>query len=258
MAMNRRQFLAASSVGLTAAAAGCLGSPLSRDDPESGAGTGPGAEPNATARDGEITVSASGDVEAEPDRAVINVGVEASSESAAAVSESLSSGADALRSTFDSLGIPEEHVEEGQYRVHPAYSRDTDGFEGSHSFELTLTDVDRVGEVIDAAVEAGADDVGRVRFTLREETRSELRNDAIDAALANADAEAAHVADNRGVTLEGATAVSTGDVHVQPVHLDAEGMASADEASGGAPPTEIGTEPVQVSASVTVTYAFAA
>ena len=249
--MDRRQFLAASAVGLAATVAGCAGSPLSTDD------SGSDGKGNRSAGRGEITVSATGKVEAEPDRAIISVGVEASGESAEAVTDELATGAEQLRATFDELGIPDENVEEGQYRISPVRKRDggTEGFEGTHSFEVTLTDVSRVGEVIDAAVAAGADDVGYVNFTLQEGTRAELRKDAIDAALSNADAEAAHIADNRGVSLEGTTSVTTGDVQVHPVRQEA--MTSGDAASGGAPPTEIDAEPVSVSASVTVTYAFA-
>ncbi|PGF15593.1 SIMPL domain-containing protein [Natrinema sp. CBA1119] len=262
--MDRRQFLAASSIGLTTAVAGCAGSPLSSgdagtepdDEPGSNSDTAPESESSATDADGEISVSASGEVEAEPDRAIVSLGVEASGESAEAVTDALSSGAKALRAAFDDLEIPEENVEEGQYRVYPARGRNADGFEGRHSFRVAVAEVDRVGEVIDGAVEAGADDVGHVSFTLTEETRSELRKDAIDAALSNADEEAGHVADNRGVELEGTTAVTTGDVQVNSVRR--ETAATDDAASGGAPPTEIDAEPVSVSASVTVTYAFAA
>ncbi|WP_226040253.1 SIMPL domain-containing protein [Natrinema sp. DC36] len=260
--MDRRQFLAASSIGLTTAVAGCAGSPLSSgdggtepdDEPESNSDTTPESESGATDADGEITVSASGDVETEPDQAVVSLGVEASGESAEGVTDALSSGAEALRTAFDDLGIPEENVEEGQYRVHQMRGRADDGFEGTHSFEVTVADVDRVGEIIDGAVAAGADHVGYVSFTLKEETRSERRKDAIDAALANADEEAGHVADNRGVELEGATAVTTGDVQIHSVRR--ETAATDDAASGGAPPTEIDAESVSVSASVTVTYAF--
>ncbi|MDF9744812.1 SIMPL domain-containing protein [Natrinema salsiterrestre] len=248
--MDRRQFLAASTVGLATAVAGCAASPLSTDDGDSN------PDGSESAGRGEITVSAGGEVEAEPDRAIVSVGVEASGGSAEAVTDELATGAERLRAAFDDLEIPEENVEEGQYRISPVRRRDggTDGFEGTHSFEVTLTDVDRVGEVVDAAVAAGADDMGYVNFTLQEETRAELRKDAIDAALDNADAEAAHIADNRGVSLEGTTAVTSGDVQVHPVRREA--MASGD-AAGGAPPTEIDAEPVTVSASVTVTYAFA-
>ncbi|OLZ41967.1 hypothetical protein A6E15_13685 [Natrinema saccharevitans] len=251
--MDRRRFLAASSIGLAAAVAGCTGSATDGDDdPESGSTTDSAA--NGDDVDGEITVSADGEVEAEPDQATVDVGVTATGESADAVTDELASGAERLRETFDDLDIPDENVEEGRYRVHSAREREADGFEGSHSFDVTLTDVDRVGEVIDAAIEAGADDVGRVRFTLQEETRSTLREDALDAALENADAEAAHVADNRGVEITGTTAVTTGDVQVHSFRTEAGDDAA--ESAGGAPPTEIDTDPVSVTASVTVTYGF--
>ncbi|AGB33150.1 hypothetical protein C488_16317 [Natrinema pellirubrum DSM 15624] len=250
--MDRRRFLAASSIGLAAAVAGCTGSATEGDDdPESGSTTDSNTNDDA---DGEITVSADGEVEAEPDQATVDVGVTATGESADAVTDELASGAERLRETFDDLGIPDENVEEGRYRVHPARGRETDGFEGSHSFDVTLSDVDRVGEVIDAAIEAGADDVGRVRFTLQEETRSTLREDAIDAALANADAEAAHIADNREVEITGTAAVTTGDVQVHTVRTEASDDAAG--GAGGAPPTEIDADPVSVTASVTVTYDF--
>ncbi|MBZ6495507.1 SIMPL domain-containing protein [Natrinema longum] len=251
--MDRRQFLAASSIGLAATMAGCTGSQLNTDDP--GAADDPGSESDASESDGEITVGASGEVETEPDRAIVTVGVEATGETASDVTDELATGAEQLRAAFDDLDIPEENVEEGRYRVHPASGRDAQGFEGAHSFEVTLTDIERVGDVIDASIDAGADNVGRVNFTLQEDTRSTLREDAIDAALENADEEAAHIADNRGVDLAGTTSVTTGDVQVNPVRV--ETYASAGAADDAAASTEIDADPVSVSASVTVTYAFA-
>ncbi|SDQ30715.1 SIMPL domain-containing protein [Natronobacterium texcoconense] len=243
--MDRRQFLAASGVGAAATLAGCIGS--ATDDEQAASGNG----------DNEIVVSTSGEVETEPDEATVSVGVEARGESADEVTDELAEGADQLRETFDELGIPEDHVEEGGYRVRPVTGRDGDVEEirGSHSFEVTVEDVDRVGEVIDAAVEAGADDIGRVNFTVQEETRDELRKEAIDEALENADEEAEHIAANRGVSLTGTTSVSTSDVQVHTVsHRTAyDAVAEADDAG---PSTEIDADPVSVSASTTVSYGF--
>lgn len=252
--MDRRRFLAASSVGAAAAMAGCLGRALGAADERDEAPAAAGGRTDST-----ITVSASGEVETEPDRATVSVGVEARGESADAVTDELAAGAEQLRETFDDLGIPEENVEEGRYRVRPVHGRDgeLEEIRGAHSFEVTVDDVDRVGEVIDAAVEAGADDIGRVNFTIRAETRDELRKDALDEALANADEEAEHVAANRGVELAGTKSVTTSDVRVDPVSRTVGyEMAEADDA--GAPPTEIDADPVSVSASVTVVYAFEA
>ncbi|RKD95719.1 SIMPL domain-containing protein [Halopiger aswanensis] len=253
MATNRRQFLAASGVGIAAAMAGCASNAMS-DDEGAPSTNGTGSDDS----DGrEITVSASGEVEAEPDKATISVGVEARGETAEAVTDELAAGAEQLRQAFDDLEIPEENVEEGRYRVRPEPSRDGESevIRGTHSFEVTLEDVERVGDVIDAAVEAGADDIGRVNFTLQEETRDQLRKEAIDQALANADDEAAYIADNRGVELAGTKSVTTSDMQVHGVsHAVGYSAGAAEDAA--APRTEIDADPVTVSASVTVTYAF--
>ena len=242
--MDRRQFLAASSVGVAAAMAGCTGSALSSDENDQAA--------SSDTTENEISVSADGEVEAEPDRATVSVGLEASGDTADEVRDELASRSDPLRETFDDLGIADENVEEGRYRVHP--ERDGDGFEGSRSFHLTVDDVEQVGVVIDESIDAGADDIGRVNFGLREETREGLRNDALDEALANADSEAEHIAANRGVEITGTKSVTTNDVSYGTTRYAADEVAETDDAAP--PETEFDAGPVSVSASVTVTYGF--
>ncbi|MFC6717035.1 SIMPL domain-containing protein [Natrialbaceae archaeon GCM10025810] len=257
--MNRRRFLAASTVGAAVTVAGCTSDLLSADsssnsDDDSDAdpsGT-TGAAPETGSGRG-IEVSASGEIETEPDLAVASIGVEASGDSADEVSGELAERADALRETFDDLGISDDAIEDGRYRVHPVRG-DGSGFEGSHSFRVEVEDVERVGEVIDASVDAGANDVGQVEFTLRDETRAELRNEAVDAALENADAEAAHIATNRAVELNGIRSVSTSNADVVPVRSDGAEYES-DDAAGGAE-TTIDSEPVTVRASAEVVYGF--
>ncbi|ELY93178.1 hypothetical protein C482_19431 [Natrialba chahannaoensis JCM 10990] len=252
--MDRRQFLAASTVGVAATTAGCLGNVLSStDEPEQA------EEGTSTASvDNTITVAADGEVETEPDRATMSLGVESVDESADAVSDDLATRSEQLREAFDDLGIPEDNIEEGRYSVRPSRAaRREEGVEefvGTHSYQVTLDDVERVGEVIDAAVDAGADDVGRVNFTVQDETRAELRKDAIDDALAMADEEAEHIASNRGVELTGTTAVTTSDVRVSTVRHDV--AYETDDAADAAPETEIDADPVSITASATVEYGF--
>ncbi|WP_290810475.1 SIMPL domain-containing protein [Halovivax sp.] len=249
--MDRRRFLAASGVGVAIASAGCIEGVL-------GAGNGDDDSLGAPPEDdpgNEIEVRADGVVEVEPDEATLTVGVEASGESADEVSDELAADAETLRETFDELGIPEDDVESGRYDVRQP--RNSTRYEGSHSFRLRLDDPDRVGEVIDAVAAAGADDVGRVRFGLTDETREELRERALDEAFANADAEAEHVAANRGVELTGTRSVSTTDVDVSPVRVSHDDVVAEADDADGAPPTEIDEGLATVSASVTVTYSFA-
>ncbi|MFP8954669.1 SIMPL domain-containing protein [Natrialbaceae archaeon A-arb3/5] len=254
--MDRREFLAASAIGTTAAIAGCTSSATDDDDPGSDDdGSGTTGAASETAMEREIAVSANGEVETDPDKAVVSVGIEASGDEADEVNDELADRAEQLRDAFDEFGIPDENVEEGQYRVHPVRGNEVEGFEGTHSFQVELDDVDRVGEFIDTSIDAGADNVGRVNFTLQDETEAELRNEAIDAAFDNADEEATYIAENRDVSLAGVVSVSTTNVNTVPVRYDvADDAVEADDAA--ATGTEIDADPVTVSASVEVVYGF--
>ncbi len=245
--MDRRQFLAVSSIGVTTAIAGCASSV---------GGGGDENEDGLVMEDSEyeITVSADGEVETEPDKATVSVGIDAQGATADDVRDELATRSDPLRDAFDDLGIPDENIEEGGFRVHP--DRDGDRFNGSRSFQLTIDDVDRVGEVVDGAIDAGADDVGRINFTLQEETREDRRDDALDEALDSADSEADHVAANRDVEITGTKSVTTDDVSYGTVRLDSDEVAEADDAT--APTTEFDADPVSVRASVAVVYEFEA
>lgn len=247
MVSHRRRFLATAAAAAVGAFAGCVGSALEDGDDPTNA-----AEENVRANDdGTIEVDASGSAETEPDRAVVQVGVEARGDSAEAVRTELAAGAEDLRATFDDLGIPEENVRTATFRI--GERRERSGFEGIHAFSVEVDDVERVGEVVDASVAAGADDVGRVTFTLQDETRERLRGEALDAALANADAEAEQIAANRGVEIVGTRAVSTTDGDVRPLQFDAATEAASDDAG---PPTELVSGPVTVTATVRVVYGF--
>lgn len=244
--MNRRELLAGTAIGLTTVAAGCVGS-ASED------ATSYGAAPAET--ENEIAVSARGEVETEPDRASLRVGIEASGESADEVNDELAERAEELRAAFDDLAIPEENVESGRYDVRER--RQGTGFEGRHTFQIDLDDPDRVGEVIDGVVEAGADNVGRVNFGLSDAAREKLREEALEHAFETADAEAEAIAANRGVEITGTRSVRTTNVDVAPVRPGSSYMVEADVADdGGAPPTDVDGGLVTVNAQVEVVYTF--
>ena len=248
--MDRRQFLAASAVGV-AAVAGCTGS-AKEDEPNASPNAVRGAAPDGTER--TIEVSADGEVETEPDEATMHVGVEASGDSAADVETDLAEQADELRDALEGAGIPDDNVESGRYDVRQ--ERNGTGYEGTHSFQVTVDDPDAVGDVVDAVTDAGADDVGRISFGLRDETRAALREEALEQALENADAEAAAIAENRGVAITGTKSVSTRNVDVEPVRAtydDVEAEVADDDAGSS---TEIDSGLATVSASVDVEYGF--
>jgi uncharacterized protein YggE len=245
--MNRRRFLATLGTGATLALAGCL-SESNEIDPL-GAATIGGAEDAAGSP--TVHVAGVGEAEGEPDVARMQVAVEESGSDADAVRSGLAERSDALHEALVDAGVDEEGITTGRYDIRER--RQGTGYEGVHAYDVEVDDVDAVGEVIDTAVDAGADDVGRIRFTLSDERRENVREDALTDAIEAARSEAETIAAAKDVELTGIVTVSTTGIDVRP--RPATAPATDDVAEDAAAPTELREGPVSVTARVEVVYA---
>ena len=80
------------------------------------------------------------------------------------------------------------------------------GYRVSNMLRVTVRDVERAGDVLDAAVEAGANQVYGVTFTVSDESR--WQGQAREKAFADAKARAAELAGLAGVELGAVQSVS--------------------------------------------------
>ena len=201
-----------------------------------------------------IDVSATGSTSAEPDLAVVTLAVEARADSADAAREQVAADVESMRQALRDLGIPDDAVTTTSFFVGPEYDhreggRELVGYRAYHAFEVE-SDVGQAGAVIDAAVGSGATQVQNVRFTLTEETRSELREEALSTAVSNARADAETIASASGVSLGQLHSASTANVgYPRPIPYAAESAAGGDGAS-----TVVEPGPVEVTATVQVSY----
>lgn len=204
-----------------------------------------------------ITVSANGQAETEPDKAVLRLGVEAVSPDATEARTQVAENVSAVTAALTEIGIEEDQIRTTDYRIHrddrprnPEVERDEGPvFRARHVVVVDVNDVESVGQVIDTAVDAGATEIHNVQFTLAEETRQTLKNEALTAAMENARGQADTLATSAELSVVGVQDVSTTDYSRGPtVRYD---VAYESAASGS---TEINTGPVSVSAQVTVTY----
>ena len=257
--MRRRKLLLASGAVASTAVAGCLGGSDAEEEP--GEGTD-GSERT-------ITVSESGEVHADPDLAVLQVGVESTGDDAESVRDDLAERGDALYDALVAYGIDEDDITTDQFRIRDRVDHErmrADGVEpeseedlepyiyyvGTHAYRVEVHAVDEAGEVIDTAVDAGADTVGRIEFTLSDDKREELRRDALEEALDDADAEAEFIADQVETTVVEAKHVDTSGGGVSTVHEEYD--LAEDDAADTAPETTLEPDDVTVSASVDVQY----
>lgn len=243
--MQRRTVLAGAGTVLATAVAGCLDD---EDSPESLSAAAVADDQQADPADGApLRVSGSGSVAAEPDRATFSVGIEETGDDADAVSDRLAARVEDVREALRSDGIEEDAIETSRFRLRE--QRQGTGYEATHSLSVEVDDVDRVGELIDTAVEAGADGIGRVNFTLEESTRAELREQALERAINDAREEAEHVAGVKEMEIVGVAEVDVEDRGFSPFQTR-YAVTEADDAAD----TDIQEGDVDVSASVSVTY----
>ena len=242
--MHRRTFLAAAACS-TVALAGCLGD----EEPTEGTSLAALGTVNEDDVVGTIETSGSGTVEEEPDMATMRVSVEETGDEAEEVRTQLAERAETVRDALIDAGIDEDYVITSRYDL--GERRRSPGYEGSHRYEVTIQDVDEVGRIVDVAVDAGADDVGRIQFTLSEATREDLRSLALERAVEDARNDAESIAAAKNVEIIGVASVSTDDGQVSPLRVQYDMADETDDAG-----TEIDEGPVTVSASVTVVYGF--
>lgn len=200
-----------------------------------------------------ITVSGSGTVQAEADRAVVRVGVISTGDDISAVREDLSENASDMRDALADMGIDESQIRTAYFDIssnerYGPREPDRPTYRGLHAFEITIDEPDEAGQVIDTAVSNGASEVDGVEFTLSSDRREDLREQALESAMDNARSEASTVAGAEDLSITGVERISTTDFSRTPFAVE-----TAAAGDGGAR-TSISSGPVTVRASVTVVY----
>lgn len=200
-----------------------------------------------------ITVNASGKVEAAPDKASLELGVETQAADAKAA---LRENAERLRRVLDALrkaGVSKDDIRTSNVSLWP--QRDNDGMSitgyTAHNTVSAELDVAKAGDAIDAVVGAGANVVGGPSLAVSD--RDELYRMALKNAVEAARAKAEAIADAAGVKVGRVTAVVESAGYDQPPPMPYAAEAARD--SVASTPIEPGKQAVE--ATVTVTFALA-
>ncbi len=201
-----------------------------------------------------ITVHGNASLTVVPDRAQLWFGVESRD---AAASAALAANAREMRKLIDALrAAGATDIQTQNVSLSPRYVEGSTGVEGRvgvngytahNSVTATVKELARAGALIDAAVAAGADHVSGP--VLSSADTSALYRKALEAAVADARANAEALADAAELTLGRITAVVEGGETPSPLAMTT--ARAADEAAST--PIEPGEQ--QVTATVTVTFA---
>jgi uncharacterized protein YggE len=211
----------------------------------------PEAAQGDTASAKQITVQGSGTVDAVPDKVAFSFGVQTSAKTASAALSANATASQKLLAALEQAGIAKKDIRTDQVTLNQRRSEDgltVTGYEAFSSVTATLPSLAKAGEVIDAAVNAGADSVNGPMLTLS--NQKALERKALAAAVADARARAQALAEAGGVTLGAIQAMTEGGAVPPPMPYAEKSLAA--DAMGG-PPIEPGTQ--QVYAWISVTFA---
>jgi uncharacterized protein YggE len=206
------------------------------------------APPSSTS----ITVSATGTVQVPPDQATVSAGVVKTALDAATAQAEANVVATQVIAAVRALGIPARDLQTAGISLNPQYDDNgvLTGFQATDTLVVTVTHLKQAGAVIDAAVHAGANQGISLSFGLQDPSAAQTA--ALQAAVRIAQAKAAAVARELGVSLTGAHVQLVENLAqpVQPVY--AQTLAAPAPSRAPSTPVESGTLTVQD--NVTLTY----
>ncbi|MCL4534067.1 MAG: SIMPL domain-containing protein [Bacteroidetes bacterium] len=198
-----------------------------------------------------ITVIGTGTAKGTPDIAFITVGVESNR---ATAQEAQKETADKINAALDkirSLGVPNKDLQTTGINLSPVYAQSgttITGYRATNQIRITVEDITRTGELLDAAVAAGANRGGQIQLGFKDDTK--MRLDALDAAVKSAQDKAEAIAKAMGATLAGVDSVTEQSVSVPvaPVAMQAAPALGA--------PSPVLPGELSVTATVKVVYRF--
>lgn len=206
-----------------------------------------------------VTVTGHGQVAAEPDRARIRIGAVAQAKDASTAQNQVSGVMTAAINAITALGIPKEDLQTADLSLSPVHEtippRNQSleeprvvGYRASNTLQVVVDDLSRIGAVIDAAVNAGANQMHGLSFELKNDLPQ--RKQALQEAVEDARAEAEALAEAMGMSLAGVIEAHEGSDRVIPYEMGAQMAAMRVDT-----PVQAGR--VQVTAAVSIRYRLA-
>ena len=193
-----------------------------------------------------IELSVSEQVDSAPDTATFSTGVETKAKTASQALRENSVQARTVINRLKSLGIAEKDIQTTGINLRADYDYDQEsrenrfvGYVVSNQVSATVTDISRLGEILDAIVSSGATNLNGPSFSISDD--SKLKDMARERALANGKARAMSYARSEGYTGVRVLSISEGMSHRSEAPMMRMESAAASSAPPPVAPGQVGT-----------------
>lgn len=174
---------------------------------------GGGSQVSATPR--TLAINGTGVVYVSPDQATINLGVGIDRPAVTDALEESNRVIAAIREVLAEYGVAESDVQTTNFSVYQSYNYGYDVIEGEqtasyrvdNNVNVVVRDLEKLGEILNAAVEAGANSIYGIQFGIADQ--ESVYNQALDLAVENVNERAATLAEASGAKLGDLQSMST-------------------------------------------------
>ncbi|HEY0942426.1 MAG TPA: SIMPL domain-containing protein [Steroidobacter sp.] len=188
-----------------------------------------------------ISVSGQGEIQAEPDRAWVTLGVEARKPKMEEARAEVQKTVDAVLKLTRDLKIDQKYVRTTRVNIQPEYNWDNNarernliGYFVSRQIEVELRDLEKLGQLLEKSFDQGVNQVGDPR--LDSSKRRDLEREALAKAVADAKLNAEAVAKAAGARVGAPRTISASSGFVPPpvpmMKVQAMRAEAADSAAG--------------------------
>jgi hypothetical protein len=217
-----------------------------------------------------MTVTGNGQVDIQPDMAILTIGVNTQDPSAQAAAQQNANIMTNIISALDNLGINSSSIQTVSYNIYQQYaypvvyngpvnsSSSIGTYEVDNEIQVTISVSSqavaqlgaKVGAAIDAAVAQGANEVYGVQFTASNSAMQQANQQALQAAVQDASGQAKAIASALDVTVTGVVSVTTSPAYSpSPIVYDTPAVQGASQTPVVAP------QSLTITASVQAVYA---
>ena len=213
------------------------------------------SDPQPEPEIGTIVVSGTGRVTVEPDLADLRLGLSVARPTVDAARAEAATTMDAILAAVTEADVPRRDVRTTLLSVQPRYDyRDNKpptltGYELANLVEVTVRDLERLGDVVDGTLRAGATSMDSLSFRVADPAPAE--REARVLAMAAARARADVLAEAAGLTIVGVADIVEGGAVRPPIPFP-KGERMMAMAVDLATPVEAGS--MEIAVSVTVSY----
>ena len=213
---------------------------------------------SAALADQTITVTGSGETLVTADTAVVSLGVSVRKTDALKAQSAANEVIARIREALTGAGFSEEDISTGYINLYTVYNYSDLGeetvsaYNASSTLAVKVTDMTRVGEVIDLAFAAGANTLDGVSFSVSDDAAA--RAESLKAAVADAKEKAGILAEAAGLGELEIESIQEGSVYSYDSGVNNFSRKTFGEEAAMDSPTVIRAAKISVSASVTVVF----